>query len=80
MDFITKTPYYRIQLTHNIASPFGARNDLLQTLGLSINYYPTARFNVRLFAGYDIKESDQALVANYRKLDAGLGLNFNLKF
>lgn len=73
-------PYYRIQHTHYTASAFGSRNDWLQTIGLSVNYYPTPRFSVRLFAGYDIKESDLAIVPDYRKLDAGLGLNFNLKF
>ena len=72
-------PYYRIQYTHYTASPFGTRNDLLQTIGLSIHYYPTTRSGVRLFAGYDLKESDQPIVADYRKLDAGRGLNFNLK-
>ncbi len=73
-------PYYRFQFTHYTASPLGSRNDLLHTFGLSVNYYPTERFSVRLFAGYDLKESDQPAVPDYRKLDAGLGLNFNLKF
>ena len=73
-------PYYRFQFTHYTASPLGTRNDLLHTFGLSVNYYPTEHFSVRLFAGYDLKESDQPLVPDYRKLDAGLGLNFNLKF
>lgn len=73
-------PYYRLQHTYYDASPFGRRNDLLQSVGVSLSYFFAENFSARIFAGYDIRESDLPLVPDYRKADSGIGLNFNLRF
>ena len=71
-------PYYRFQFTdytHN-----RGRKDFLHTFGLGLNYFFTDTFGVRAFASYDLRESNDPLAADYRKLDAGMGLNLTLRF
>ena len=74
-------PYYRFQFTHYSHYPGPKqRNDLLNTFGLGLNYFFNDRFGVRAFANYDIKESSAPDVADYRKFDAGGGLNLFFRF
>ena len=71
-------PYYRLQFSHYTYA--NNRNDFLQTFGLSVSYFFTDYLGVRAFASYDLRESDKPLVPDYRKLDAGMGINLTLKF
>lgn len=71
-------PYYRFQFSHYTHA--NDRNDFLQTFGLSVSYFFTDYLGVRAFASYDLRESNKPLVPDYRKLDAGMGVNLTLKF
>lgn len=72
-------PFYRFQYTAYTAS--GAdRNDFLNTVGLALAWVFNEYASVRLFTTYDYKESDNALVADYRKFDAGGGLSLRIRF
>jgi len=71
-------PYYRFQYTRYTAA--NDRNDALNTFGFSLYYFFNEKCSARLFVNYDLKESDDPIIADYRKLDAGLGLNLNFRF
>jgi hypothetical protein len=73
-------PFYRLQFTPYTAPANGARLDVLHSIGLSCQYNFTDRIAARLFVNYDLKESDNPLVADYRKFDAGTGVNFYFRF
>ena len=70
-------PYYRFQYTHFTEGE--DRNDYLHSLGLGIYYFFTEQFSVRGFVSYDIRQSNIVL-AEYKKLDAGVVVNFNFRF
>lgn len=71
-------PYYRFQYTMYSAVP--SRNDFLHTTGISLNYYFNRWLAARVFYAYDHKDSDDPLVADYRKHDGGLGVNVTFRF
>ena len=71
-------PYYRLQFSHYTHAR--DRQDLLHTFGLSLNYFFTDYLGVRAFASYDLRESNDPVVPDYRKVDAGMGINLTLKF
>ena len=47
---------------------------------LSLTWFFNPRCQVRAFATYDVKESDDPGVADYRKIDSGGGLSLNYQF
>jgi hypothetical protein len=73
-------PYYRFKYTHFTQSSIGARNDYLQSMGASLYLIICPHFNVRAFAGYDIKKTDNDLASEYHKLDLGGGVNVTFRF
>lgn len=73
-------PYYRFKYTHFTHFTEGRRNDTLHSLGLGLYWIVCPNFNIRAFAGYDIKNSDNSNVADYHQFNVGGGLNLNFKF
>ena len=71
-------PYYRAVLQHYTNQD--GRNDQIHTVGLSLYYYLSDRASLRTFLSYELKESDQPTVADYKKFDVGAGLNLNVRF
>lgn len=76
-------PFYRFKYTrYNHQPPYvsGQRNDYLHSFGVGLYWLPCANFSARLFAGYDIKDSDAPFVDDYHRFDAGGGVNLSLRF
>jgi hypothetical protein len=71
-------PYYRVQQVHYWRSQ--DRDDFINTMGLSLGWYPSDSLALRLFTSYEFRESDDENVDDYHKLDAGGGLSLNLRF
>ena len=74
---VVAAPYYRFQFsdyTHQ------RREDLLHSFGLSLGWFCTRNISLRGFVGYDLRESSDPLAPDYRKLDAGGGLNLVFQF
>ena len=70
-------PYYRLQFTHYTQIN---RDDLLNSFGLSLYCPITRQITLRTFMGYDIMNTDGFYAQNYRKFDAGGGLNLTVRF
>ena len=73
-------PYYRMQYTHFITYPQGPRNDYLNTVGAGLYWVPCPNFSVRTFVDYDLLVCGNPNVPNYRKLDAGVGIDISIRF
>jgi hypothetical protein len=73
-------PYYRMQYTHYIAYPLGPRNDYLNSLGAGLYWMICPNFSIRTFVNYDILSTGNSRVPEYRKLDAGGGVNLTFRF
>jgi hypothetical protein len=73
-------PYYRMQYTHFTAYPDGPRNDYLSSVGAGLYFILCPNFNVRTFVNYDILASGNPRVNDYRKLDAGGGIDLSIRF
>lgn len=72
-------PFYRFKYTRFIDNPFGEDEALLHSFGASLYLKVCQNFNVRFFAGYDIKCSNLSYL-DYNRLDAGGGVNLNFRF
>ncbi len=83
-------PYYRFKVIDymHYGDP-GAldnpRKDYLNTVGASLTYYFLPEISVRGFASYDVNDStakDDSIgrVYDYKKFDAGVGVNMNYRF
>jgi hypothetical protein len=72
-------PFYRFKYTQFINYPGPDRHDTLHSFGASLYWLVCPNFNVRFFAGYDIKCSNLSYV-NYNRFDAGGGVNLNFRF
>ncbi|HEX4265296.1 MAG TPA: hypothetical protein VH597_13245 [Verrucomicrobiae bacterium] len=73
-------PYYRMQYTHYTAYPLGPRNDYLNSLGAGLYWIVCPHFSIRTFINYDLLVSGNRNVQEYRKLDAGGGVNLTVRF
>jgi len=75
-------PYYRFKATQYRENPSTGEglSENLHSVGIGLHYFFTRWCSVRAFVNYDLQESDDLLVPNYRQLDAGGGLNFTLRF
>lgn len=71
------SPGYRFQFTHYA---HGHRLDQLHSFSASLIYMVNDWFVVRGFAGYDLRESDDPIVPDYRKLDSGIAIGASFKF
>ncbi len=84
-------PYYRFKFTdyshfENTFSQPNARKDYLHSVGATLYYYILPEISVRGFVNYDVNDStaDESCcngpVYDYKKLDAGVGINLNYRF
>lgn len=74
-------PFYRFKYTHfTDYFPGQDRNDALHSFGVGLYWLVCPNFNVRAFAGYDVKCSDNNFVEDYDRLDLGGGVNLNFRF
>jgi hypothetical protein len=73
-------PYYRMQYTHFTAYPEGPRNDYLNSVGAGLYFLICPNFSIRTFVNYDILASGNPRVNDYRKLDAGGGIDVSIRF
>lgn len=71
-------PYYRFQVAQYSQS--GDRTDLFHTVGLSLSYLFTEWASVRVFASYEVRNSDDDSVQDFQNLNAGGGVSFVLRF
>ena len=71
-------PYYRFQYTRFTQGE--SRNDYLHSFGLALYCSITKQIGLRAFVTYDILDTTSVIVPDYKKLDAGGGLNLTLRF
>jgi hypothetical protein len=71
-------PFYRLQWSHYTAN--SDRNDIYNTLGLSLSYTISDAATIRAFASYENRNSTDDTVADYGKWDSGLGVTLGVKF
>lgn len=76
-------PYYSVEYTYYSRDPFSAtstsRNDLLNSLGLSVAYYFSPKVALRTFISADDRTSDNS-VANYANYNVGLDVSLVIRF
>jgi hypothetical protein len=77
--YFVAQPYYRFKHTH-FMDVFGGREDYLHSLGLGLYAFLTQRLSVRAFLNYDLRNSSNRYISDYRKLDLGGGANFTVRF
>jgi len=70
-------PFYRLQFAHYTRIN---RDDLLSSIGLTLYCPITKQITFRTFLSYDIMNTDGFFVQDYRKFDAGLGVNLIVRF
>jgi hypothetical protein len=70
-------PFYRLEYSHYTRIN---RDDVLNSVGLSLYCPLTANITVRAFAGYDTLHTDGYFAQNYDNLDLGGGLNLSIRF
>jgi len=71
-------PYYRVQLSQYNRNR--KRDDVVQTVGVSLGYAINRWASIRLFASYEARESSEVFISDYRKFDNGIGVSFQAKF
>src|SRR4051812_1110398 len=71
-------PYYRFKYTHYTEGEI--RDDYLNSFGLALYCAITPQITLRGFVGYDILETNSELVPDYKRLDAGGGINLTFRF
>jgi hypothetical protein len=71
-------PFYRFKYTRFTEGD--KRDDYLHSFGLAVHCTFTPYIGLRAFAGYDILESSNAAIPDYKRLDAGAGLNLTFRF
>ena len=69
-------PYYRFQFNDFVNTD----NYLIQTVGLSVGWYPCANFSLRSFAGYNWSLAENSDAVEYTKLDVGAGVSATIRF
>jgi len=72
-------PFYRFKYTH-FTDDVVDRDDMLHTFGLALHCPITRQVTLRAFAGYDLLESDDPSMPDYRKFDVGGGVNLTVRF
>ncbi len=77
-DNLVLQPFYRIQHSHYWKN--SDRNDLYNTLGLSLSFILNDWSSIRAFSTYETRDSSDPLIPDYRKCDTGLGLSVAIKF
>lgn len=67
-------PFYRFAYYDYLHGTWGDRNDTIHSLGVTVTWRIASWLDLRVFFVYDHKESDDELVPDYRKFDAGPGV------
>lgn len=82
IPYLRLRPYYRFQVTEYADENTGRddRRDYLNSLGLTVSYEFNDWSSIRTFIAYDMKDSDDRVIADYDKLDAGLGASVTFRF
>ncbi len=70
-------PFYRLQYSHYTQIE---RNDWLNSFGLTLCCPLTQNISFRTFVSYDLLNTDGFYAQNFKRLDAGVGLNLNVRF
>lgn len=84
-------PYYQYKYTrymhYFVNFSEASRHDNLHTVGATLSYYFIPEISVRAFASYELNDSSAqenpffpGLIYDYKKLDAGIGLNLKYRF
>ena len=73
-------PYYQFKFTHFVSSEVGSRNDYLNAFGLAVYWTVCPNCELRAFADYNIRNSDNGAVPEYHQFDAGGGINVTFRF
>jgi len=71
-------PYYRFKYTKFTEGD--ERDDYLHSFGVAVHCFFTQQVGLRAFAGYDMLETSNPNIPDYRRLDAGGGLNLTFRF
>ena len=71
-------PYYRFQVARYTES--GNRADIYNTVGVALTYLFTDWASVRLFASWEVRNSNDDSVQDYQNLNAGGGVSFVVRF
>ena len=71
-------PYYRFKYTRFTEGD--ERDDYLHSFGVAVHCFFTEQIALRAFAGYDMLESSNPVIPDYRRLDTGGGLNLTFRF
>jgi hypothetical protein len=76
-------PYYSVGYTYYPRDPFSAtstsRNDLMNSLGLSVAYYFSPKVAIRTFISADDRASDNS-IANYANYNVGVDVSLVIRF
>jgi hypothetical protein len=75
--YFTLQPYYRLQATHYVELE---RDDVLHSFGLAAIFPVTRQAALRAFIGYDAMQTDGFFSQDYKKFDAGGGVNLSFRF
>jgi predicted porin len=75
-------PFYRFQYSYyqHDTLATSARDDYLQSGGLTVAYYFNKNLSLRAFYSYNRKQSDDRFTPAYHEMNGGLGLAFDWKF
>ena len=73
-------PYYRVQFTQYLRNPNHSRKDMIQTVGVAVAYSVNQWASLRVYANFEQRDSSGASVADYQKLDSGIGASALFRF
>ncbi len=73
-------PYYQLKYTHFMDSTLGSRNDLLSSVGAALYFTVCSNCEIRAFADYNTRFSDNRFVSEYQQFDGGGGVNVTFRF
>lgn len=76
---VVAQPYYRFKYAH-FTDVLGGRDDYLHSFGLGLYAFITRQVTVRAFISYEIRDSSNAAISDYNKLDFGGGANVTVRF
>jgi hypothetical protein len=70
--------YYRAQFTQYTRSQ--GRRDLVHVVGVGLSFALCKNASLRIFANFESRDSSDPFIADYQKLDTGLGSSLRLAF
>ena len=70
--------FYRVQATQYTRNHL--RKDVTHSIGVVFSYGLTKDVSVRLFANFEARDSTDVTIADYQKVDTGLGTSLRIQF